>query len=326
MPSPSAIPMAVDARWSRYYPAVTAAAKLADPWAPYCPVPIYVTMSVLALDTDRFSAAGKASELAAAYGWSKNRVVYYFDPTLAAELCAQADDLSDTDVLPAEPPTHLPYPCVYIASNGSVAGEEGFFAWVEDDTQAHRTELRALLYTGTGTVPLILHLLPGATIGECVQDTLSESLKNCGASQLDDVLREASQKTSAAMLRAIQLLLYLVSQDADIQPPPRKPRQKKSKSKSAPKKRDATEITVGVRVGAAFRAARRAESAGGTDSTDRAKPSGTGTPRAPHMRRGHWHHFWTGPKSGQRSLIVRWVAPIAVHGASGGEVTQIKVK
>lgn len=179
MPSPSAIPMAVDARWSRYYPAVTAAAKLADPWAPYCPVPIYVTMSVLALDTDRFSAAGKASELAAAYGWSKNRVVYYFDPTLAAELCAQADDLSDTDVLPAELLTHLPYPCVYIASNGSIAGEEGFFAWVEDDTQAHRTELRALLYTGTGTVPLILHLLPGATIGECVQDTLSESLKNC---------------------------------------------------------------------------------------------------------------------------------------------------
>jgi hypothetical protein len=42
-------------------------------------------------------------------------------------------------------------------------------------------------------------------------------------------------------------------------------------------------------------------------------PNAHGTPKSPHVRRGHWHHYWTGPKAGLRKLILNWVAPIFVH-------------
>lgn len=37
-------------------------------------------------------------------------------------------------------------------------------------------------------------------------------------------------------------------------------------------------------------------------------------PRIPHMRAGHWHHYWYGPKdSDNRELIARWVEPVHVN-------------
>jgi hypothetical protein len=36
--------------------------------------------------------------------------------------------------------------------------------------------------------------------------------------------------------------------------------------------------------------------------------------KIPHTRRGHWHHYWIGPRnSDHRDLIVHWIPPIAVN-------------
>ena len=37
-------------------------------------------------------------------------------------------------------------------------------------------------------------------------------------------------------------------------------------------------------------------------------------PIKPHMRKAHWHHFWTGSKEDpdNRQLVVRWVPPTFV--------------
>jgi hypothetical protein len=34
-----------------------------------------------------------------------------------------------------------------------------------------------------------------------------------------------------------------------------------------------------------------------------------------HVRRAHWHAFWTGPKASteERKLILHWLPPIAVN-------------
>lgn len=34
----------------------------------------------------------------------------------------------------------------------------------------------------------------------------------------------------------------------------------------------------------------------------------------PHMRRGHWHHFWTGPKNDEtnRKLVLKWLSPMMI--------------
>lgn len=60
---------------------------------------------------------------------------------------------------------------------------------------------------------------------------------------------------------------------------------------------------LGFRVGAVLRAARAASS----DST------GTGGGVTPHLRRAHWHRYWTGPRTGERRLVLRWVSQTFVN-------------
>ena len=50
---------------------------------------------------------------------------------------------------------------------------------------------------------------------------------------------------------------------------------------------------------------------------------------APHSRRGHWHHFWTGAKDKpeERKLVLKWVAPTMIHGDQPNETTTVvKIK
>ncbi|WP_295617345.1 hypothetical protein [uncultured Intestinimonas sp.] len=42
-------------------------------------------------------------------------------------------------------------------------------------------------------------------------------------------------------------------------------------------------------------------------------PSLPGTVKRSHTRRGHWHHYWTGPRDGERALILKWTAPTVIH-------------
>ena len=40
-----------------------------------------------------------------------------------------------------------------------------------------------------------------------------------------------------------------------------------------------------------------------------------------HTRRAHWHHYWVGPKTGDRKLILHWIPPVYVSGTD----TQVAV-
>jgi hypothetical protein len=41
------------------------------------------------------------------------------------------------------------------------------------------------------------------------------------------------------------------------------------------------------------------------------------SPIRPHVRRAHWHGFWTGPRSGERDYILKWIPPILVGTNNG---------
>ena len=95
---------------------------------------------------------------------------------------------------------------------------------------------------------------------------------------------------------------YICSANADIVPvysPPSGLRKNKSKKRS-----DATWHEVGYRIGAELRSYAKER-----DSDIGEK---TGRTVRPHMRRAHWHHFWTGPKNGERRLVLKWIAPTMV--------------
>lgn len=280
-------------------------------WDKRCPIPISAAITYL-VETNTTNAGMYGAELTAAWAWDKTKVAYIFDPELAQSLSDQAKDTKDTDVLPIEVITYLPYPCVYISTNAITDNILGFFAWVEDDMNTHVMEMRVQWLLSDGrTIPGMIHLLPGETIGKCIEDTLLTMKKNVQDDpNLLSLGIDAYYSTKRCLMKSLQFILYLVSDDADMSTPAKKKTAKKKGKGNTVNDRDkVTEVTVGVRIGSAFRKARQR-----ADQSTVKTSEGVKLTKAPHMRRGHWHRYWTGPLKGERKLIVKWTAPIAVHG------------
>lgn len=45
-------------------------------------------------------------------------------------------------------------------------------------------------------------------------------------------------------------------------------------------------------------------------------------PIRPHVRRAHWHGYWTGPRTGERDFILKWIPPTLV-GTNNGYVDTV---
>lgn len=304
---------------------------------PRCSLPISAayTWMVTELKATDLQAAQLAGEITACYLWRKTPVIYDYDPDLAAMLYAQADETDDTQPLPWEVLLRLPYPCVYIRAPGMRAGIDGFFVFIELDLNSHTLELRmqAVADDMDGTMPFSLHLLPGATLADCLEDTRRVTRLNfrdyASADDVPEDVREAVMADwTALMLRPLQLTLYLCAANAEIEPrqEPRVVRPRPSgQGPRRPAERKASDVAaynVGVRLGASIRRAAARPAA-----VPQTEP-GSGTPKRPHSRRGHWHHYWLGPRSGERALTLKWIAPTYIHADDPGPapVVQIPVK
>lgn len=286
-------------------------------WPDYCQLPINAAYTYLVYGfglSDADAAAGCA-ELTACWTWRQNKIIYSFDGDMTAALAEQAEDVKDSDVLPADLLMHLPYHCIYIKAPGLLEHMDGFWAWMDFDVNRNGPELRIqwVFETMDASIPQVLHVIPGGTIQDCFLDTVQTTLEHLR--EPVDVSHPAD--SSRIILKAIQLLLYILAENADVydDPPPVRVVQSKNKSVRQIVRDKAGEVqakNVGIRIGAAFRKAQnRAKNAG--------SGSGTGSAKRPHMRRGHWHHYWTGPLDGKRELILRWTAPTMIHSEMGAE-------
>ncbi len=108
----------------------------------------------------------------------------------------------------------------------------------------------------------------------------------------------------------ISLLLYLCADDAEIGDGILRPKQPKAtKTKQGWRLFPVDALTVwdvGLRIGPAIRRAHERETGEGHPVGDRARP------RA-HIRRAHWATYWTGPRSGEQTAVLRWLPPIPVN-------------
>ncbi|MFI8977131.1 hypothetical protein ACIGO9_29910 [Nocardia asteroides] len=121
-----------------------------------------------------------------------------------------------------------------------------------------------------------------------------------------EITRDEQQRVFGT---ALSLLLYLCSDKRDCrayEPPPGRKGKKRR-----PDRRSGTVLDLGFDVGPALQSARRAA----TEYSGRGGP-GTGVTVRAHLRRAHWHTYWTGPRS-EPVATVRWLHPILV-GTSGG--------
>lgn len=282
-------------------------------WPAWCGLPIAATIAILTngaptslvpfimmSPTKRMLIAN----LAAALIWIQSKAIYNFDETLAEVLVSEPVDYN----LPIESLLCMPHHCCFIEYPFQVDNNVycGAFVWLECDPHTLIPELRILYLKPDGSTLPIALILQGGTIFESLSAWRASSEDRGGLTHdemlerwPDEVLHTLTVQVSAV----VNMVLYLVSENRDMLDEPIK---RSTDNYGNPK--HARTWHVGVRIGRSIRSYRRAVQ----ESEQQHRTGESFSPR-PHMRRAHYHHFWTGPRDGERKLVVRWLSPIPVN-------------
>jgi len=287
--------------------------KLPD-WPNWCFCPLAAAYAIVSGGGNNQCTpdnVGDVSVLGGLAAWRLSQGIYRFDPVLYEYLIKTpiAGDIP-VDVL-----LRLPEWCVYIETPGlSYVNTPmlGAFVFLEYDTNADRKELRLLLDLDidgeSELVGMPLHCEQG-TISDAFMAMVEESKRHGLKGENSRMVEQAIPGIIDSLSAVVSLVLYLCSQTADYVDgkKPARPRFKKTKKGLRYFPPDKYRVwDVGVRVGAALKLAlAKAESTNRTDGEERSRPRG-------HIRRAHWHGYWTGPKEKQK-LILRWIPPLAIN-------------
>lgn len=122
----------------------------------------------------------------------------------------------------------------------------------------------------------------------------------------DEELLMTARSWSYILEHILGSLLYISSKEADVRTVyvPQKNQTRKSRQS------DCTVHDVGFRIAPQLAEVRRVYEHERQDGK-------TGRHVAPHVRRGHWHGYWTGPRENPTGLEIKWVAPTIVNGSRG---------
>ena len=228
--------------------------------------------------------------------WRATQGVYRIDSNLYDELVEM-----DVGQLPAEVFFRLPEWCIYIELQNEFW--HGVFAYI--DFKSNPEQFLSLLLVRDGDYG---NLQP-------ISFPLEGSLKDAILQHKDFINKHVVAKTGREsnydakssyqhMTRIVSLVLYICSTNAELSGVPIRP--KSVKTKHGPRWFPPAKQTVwevGYRTGPALGRALRLVKEHSEQS---------GVTVRPHIRRAHWHHFWTGTKE-TRQLILKWMPPIFVN-------------
>jgi hypothetical protein len=219
----------------------------------------------------------------------------------------------------------IPEWCVYIetpARRLSSTGEpiDGFFAHLDYVNKGEHHLRLGLDIAGSALkiIPLTLRGSLPEALADMEADYRAYREKYSPINEETDRIAHEMQYGAADLAPLISLVLYLCSTNAEMcqrdtgRLRPSKPTLTKTKDgmRMFPAEKPAA-WDVGFRLGAAIRHAREQEQRKPGDGTH-------ASPRA-HIRRAHWHSFWTGPKAKvgmlapDRKLVLKWLPPMAVN-------------
>jgi hypothetical protein len=280
-------------------------------WADWCFCPLAGAYAIVSGGGDLpLSRAPDVGILGALAAWRATQGIYRFDPSVFEAVWATPV----SGEIPTEIIYHLPEWCCYIETPGKAFGGvkmHGLFVHLDDDRQNLRDELRFVFDTERGLIPYPLHLQKTG-LEESLRSVAREATfqaEKAGQSFTQRFAVEAELKRQIEPV--LSLTLYLCSQSAEIpdyenRPQPQyNPRQKRLYPAARPRVWE-----VAYRLGAAIRKAEAQEAGTAAESED--APSNRQSPR-PHIRRAHWHGFWTGPRKGEQKFVLKWLPPIAVN-------------
>lgn len=285
--------------------------------------------------------------------WRLSQNIYRFEPELAQAII-------DTPLAASEVPVdillRLPEWSLYIelpaGAGGLLEGLHGFwatldyydnFAPVLQFVTCNTGDLERRLAAGSGMIEgwngmsdhnaLTLYdlpLVPGMTIQETLDDSMRQvkgALSNpdhlSRRSALEamaemDAIRDSETLAAELFQPMLNLVLYLCAQEPDVEGGlPSRPVATKTKRgpRWFPAQKPAVR-EVGARVVKWIREAR-------AQSTSRGDGEASGRSVTPHMRKAHWHGYWTGPRKDPeaRNFSLKWLPPTPVGvKEAGGEV------
>ena len=275
--------------------------KIKGDWPEWCFLPMAASYAIANNGQDGISLNSliDVAPLSALIAWKYTQGIYRFETKVFDEIVKTSVDKE----LPVEVFYRLPEWGVYVEFQGDDECR-GFFAHLEFDTKTKRTELRLLLDNENGLLwPIILHL-GHWSVFEAISKAFKASEQNVPMMQSTDY--EAINFQAEKAQKCLSLLLYLCSDKPDIEriegSLPAYARSKKSKKREkfhAPKKPKVW--VVGTKLASATSA--YVEWKGGEHASPKA-----------HIRRAHWHGYWTGKRdSGNRKFYYKWIPTMLVN-------------
>ena len=258
------------------------------------------------------------SRIGAFWHWRQHKKIYEFDENLADTLMDQ--DIGDL-VIDQRFFTRLPFNglCMYIKSSKHQMNQ-CIIVYVD----ATRKDNLALNFS--------VFAMPHLT-KEYIGDVSSRGMICCSEYKIklvqDETLENVIESISGPVdigykvrcMKLVNLLVYILAANSDIvYKGSHEPKLTIKYTDDEPNKKVDT-LIVGKNVGAVIRrwndeyaeeVIKHREL--NTDKVYiRKRPKGF---KVPHMRAGHWHHYWTGPKNApleERDLVVRWIDPIFIN-------------
>ena len=270
----------------------------------FAPIQAYDAITALYLERENVqSSAGKNEQLAAIAPWRLTKSIYEYEPSVYESIGkSELKGKIPVDVL-----HRIPEWSVYIKTPDFME-INGFFAHLEYDHIAKRTQLRFLLNSQKDLFPLTIHIGEW-TVREGLDRFFIESTKQHGMTDCETSRKDLVNEMLPIVQKCLSLLLYLCIDEPDIEriqnQLPCRPRVKKGK-KNQPliPPKYSTVWQVGKRLAKQM------------IIPEEAKGKYHSSP-IPHIRRGHYHGVWTGKRnSPDRKFIYNWWHPTVINAAA----------
>ena len=264
-------------------------------------VPFDKVESLVKEQMDKTETMSQMAGLAALNNWFwGGRQVYRFDKDLAGLLYSQTKNDVEVDCAMLE---LLPCSHFYISLEDEI--RKGFFVSYCNDV---------LYISDMGnsfTLSLGIVIPKSETL---ISEIIEESNLRIGNNITKKQTNELANRISVYM----QFIVYLSAINAEIEPVTQGSIVIRQAGKKATTKHDKTEIgNVGYRIGEVLRTNKKEKA-----NVKYIGEHSQGSPKSPHIRRSHFHSYWTG-SANDRKLIVKWVNTIFVHGDNNSSTSTV---
>lgn len=239
-----------------------------------------------------------------AAAWRKNKQVFCFDQEILNEFCNQKTNFD----ISLEIFEQLPYPCIYIAVDG-FNGLDGIWVMKGSDNLGNKVLWIDLCASCNDIAVYHFNLNDFNNINDIIKSAIDDT-------KLSKISKKKKRNLREQLKIALQCLLYICAANAVIEEDPvQKERYHAPTSEEfiKDKVREVKKWNCGKKksniIYSDFGSNRIV-----LNMRENHKRNVKSSPKRCHVRRSHWHHYWTGSsKDGTRKMVLKWISTMTIH-------------